>query len=85
MKWMEALKEWNKTQPKWKIPKKDTEAYKQVKALMDGKAKKATKKKPTKKSKAKKTEKVETFEEIFEEMKEEKPKRKRGRPRKNKD
>ena len=27
MKWMEALKEWNKTQPKWSIPKKGTADY----------------------------------------------------------
>ena len=58
MKWMEALKEWNKSQPKWKIPKKDTEAYKQVKALMDGKAKKTTKKKPAKKAKQRKLKKL---------------------------
>jgi len=74
MKWMEALKEWNKSQPKWKIPKKDTAGYKAVKALMD--------KKPAKKTKCKATVKLESFEEIFKEV--EAPKRKRGRPKKSK-
>ena len=35
MKWLEALKEWNKKQDKWKIPKKGTKQYDQVKKLMD--------------------------------------------------
>ena len=78
MKWMEALKEWNKSQPKWKIPKKDTADYKAVKALMDGKPAKKTRGKAKKKS----TDKMESFEEIFQEV--EAPKRKRGRPKKSK-
>ena len=72
MKWMEALKEWNKSQPKWKIPKKDTAGYKAVKALMDGKPAKKTRCKAKKKS----------TDKIFQEV--EAPKRKRGRPKKSK-
>lgn len=36
MSWMEALKKWNKemNKGKYKIPKKGTAEYKQVKALM---------------------------------------------------
>jgi hypothetical protein len=37
MKWLEALKEWNAKKNKgvWKIPKKGTKEYDQVKKLMD--------------------------------------------------
>jgi hypothetical protein len=37
MKWIEALKEWNAKMNKgvWKIPKKGTKEYDQVKKLMD--------------------------------------------------
>ena len=88
MKWMEALKAWNKSQPKWSIPKKDTEGYKAVRMLMDGetKAPKKTKATKAKKDDAKpKTTKatkniVATLNELMGEV--EPPKRKRGRPKK---
>lgn len=36
MKWIEALKKWNttKNKGKWKIPKKGTKEYDQVKKMM---------------------------------------------------
>ena len=76
MKWLEALKEWNKTQPKWKIPKKGTSGYLEVKKLMDGGAtKKARKGRP------KKVKSVDVLTDIVKQF-DEKPKRKRGRPKK---
>ena len=87
MKWMEALKEWNKTQPKWSIPKKGTANYIAVKKMLDGesvakKPAKKTKSKPkTKPAKKSKPAPIETFEELFEEVAP--VKRKVGRPRKS--
>ena len=37
MTWIEALREWNKGQTRWCIPRRDTEEYKQVRGLMEGK------------------------------------------------
>ncbi len=54
---MEALKMWNSQREKWTIPKKGTDDYKEVRALMDGEKPKLkhTKKKdkPTEKPKRK--------------------------------
>ena len=91
MKWIEALKEWNKTQPKWSIPKKGTAGYMAVKKILAGESvAKAPTKKPAKKTKPAKNSKpvkkskpapIETFEELFEEVAP--VKRKVGRPRKS--
>ena len=87
MKWMEALKEWNKTQPKWSIPKKGTANYIAVKKMLGDesvakKPAKKTKPKPkTKPAKKSKPAPIETFEELFEEVAP--VKRKVGRPRKS--
>jgi hypothetical protein len=86
MKWIEALRMWNSSQSKWSIPKKGTDDYKEVRALMDGVKPdlKPTKKKTPKKSKAKKADDFEKLEEVTVEFDGmiEKPKRKRGRPKK---
>ena len=39
MTWIQTLKIWNKGKKKWTIPKKGTEGYKQIKALMAKKTK----------------------------------------------
>ena len=39
MKWVEALKEWNKEKPTWCIPRKDTPEYNEVMAIKNGTAK----------------------------------------------
>lgn len=36
MRWVDALKEWNKSSPTWCIPRKGTKAYDEVKAIMAG-------------------------------------------------
>jgi len=43
MRWIDALKEWNAGSAKWCIPKKGTEAYDAVRALMGPKAEKEKK------------------------------------------
>ena len=37
MRWVDALKEWNKGSPTWCIARKGTKAYEEVKAIMAGK------------------------------------------------
>jgi len=45
MNWLGALKEWNKGNAKYTIPKKGSKEYLEVKALMSGTEKKPRKKK----------------------------------------
>ena len=89
MKWMEALKMWNSQREKWTIPKKGSDDYKEVRALMDDKkpdlkqSKKTSKKKSSKKSETKDFDDMLVVAEKFDSLgKAEKPKRKRGRPKK---
>lgn len=67
MKWLEALKKWNneKNTGKWKIPKKDTKEYLEVKSIMNGTTStKKEKKTKGKKAKTKTKNKPENPEEI---------------------
>jgi hypothetical protein len=45
MNWLGALKEWNKGNAKYTIPKKGSKEYLEVRALMDGTSVKKPKKK----------------------------------------
>jgi hypothetical protein len=71
--WIQALKKWNEKNENWCVPRKDTEGYNEVMALMKGETPKKVKKEKEKikkeKKKKEKTKKEKTNEQVEPEIK----------------
>ena len=69
--WIQALKKWNEKNENWCVPRKDTEGYNEVMALMRGEMPKKLKKEKEKKEKKnkEKTKKEKTNEQVEPEIK----------------